>query len=139
MDQRQRDEIVDNSPMVREPGYTGAAAGEGGMDDAGPRMQERTQQVGEQAGQAAIEGVDRAASRVQAAAGKLRECAEGKSGTTAEVGTKAADAIERGARLLRECGARDLVDDVERYVREHPMRALVGAVIGGFVIGRKLR
>lgn len=134
MEQR-RDDIVDNSPMAREPSYTSAATGQGGMDDAG----QRTQQATQQARQKADEGVDRAASGMQSAAEKLRERAEGKSGMTAEVGTKAADTMERGASYLREHDTQEIIDDVERYVREHPMQALAGAVVGGFLIGRILR
>lgn len=137
MDQRQRDEIVDNSPMARQPGAPGGAAAHGGMDDVGQSMQE--QQASHQARQKADEGVDRAASGMQSAAERLRERAEGKSGMTAEVGTKAADTMERGASYLREHDTQEIIDDVERYVREHPMQALAGAVVGGFLIGRILR
>lgn len=138
MEQR-RDDIVDNSPMAREPTYAGATTGQGGVDDAGQRMQERTQEAAEQARQKADEGVDRAAGGMQSAAEKLRERTEGKSGMTAEVGTKAADTMERGATYLREHDTQEIIDDVERYVREHPMQALAGAVVGGFLIGRILR
>jgi ElaB/YqjD/DUF883 family membrane-anchored ribosome-binding protein len=135
MQPRDRDDIVDNSPMGES--YTGRSATREG--DMGEQARERTQQVGEQARERAEQGRERAAGGMASAAEKLREQSEGQSGMRAEVGTKAADTMERGASYLREHDTQEIVDDVEKYVREHPMQALAGAVVGGFIIGRILR
>ena len=34
--------------------------------------------------------------------------------------------------------AEQVMDDIEKYVRNHPMQAVAGAIIGGFILGRVL-
>lgn len=137
MQRRDRDDIVDNSPMTGEP-YAGRSATQD-EGSAGDQARGQAQQVAEQARQKAEEGREKTAGGMQSAAEKLREQSEGQDGMRAEVGTKAADTMERGASYLREHDTQEMVDDVEKYVREHPMQALAGAVVGGFIIGRILR
>ena len=93
-------------------------------------------------GDAAREGIasgkEHAAEGLRSAADRVREHASG-DGMTAQAGGKVADTMERTAGYLHDHEPREIVGDIERYVREHPMRALAGAAIGGFIIGRMLR
>jgi ElaB/YqjD/DUF883 family membrane-anchored ribosome-binding protein len=56
-----------------------------------------------------------------------------------KAGEKVAEGMERSATYLREHSTEDMRGDVERYVREHPMQAMAGALVAGFVLSRILR
>ena len=103
------------------------------------QAQEKVSQAGEKVTEQADAGIDKAAEGLQGAADKLRETAEGGSGVQAQASAKVADTLETASTYLRDNEAADIMDDVEQYVREHPMQALAGAVIGGFVLARVLR
>jgi ElaB/YqjD/DUF883 family membrane-anchored ribosome-binding protein len=122
-------------------GYTQRDAGDiqESARDMGERGKQRAQEIGEKAKERAEAGRERAAGGLESAAGQMRERAEAGEGMTAQVGTKVADQMERTAGYLREHDTSQIFDDVEEYVREHPMQALAGAVVGGFLIGRMLR
>jgi ElaB/YqjD/DUF883 family membrane-anchored ribosome-binding protein len=101
-------------------------------------MKEAAREATDKAKEKADEGIDRAAEGVQGAADKLRDRAERQSGVAADAGTKVADTMERSAEYLREHDTEQILDDLEQYVRKHPVQALAGAVVGGFIIGRLL-
>ncbi len=140
---QRRDEIVDNSPLAGQTGTTTDATGRDINDmqkrDFTSSAQDKATELGDKAQQTADEGMNKAAEGMESAADKLRERAEHSDGMTAEAGTKVADTMEKTAGYLRENDTTAILDDVETYVREHPMQALAGAIIGGFVIGRVLR
>lgn len=151
---QRRDDIVDNSPLSTNTGTTTEAMGRDTSDlqkrdftataqdkatDLGGKAQEKAVELGDKAQEKADEGMNKAAGGMESAADKLRERAEHSDGVTAQAGTKAADAMEKTAGYLREKDTTAVLDDVETYVREHPMQALAGAIVGGFVIGRVLR
>jgi ElaB/YqjD/DUF883 family membrane-anchored ribosome-binding protein len=149
-EQRHRaDEIVDNSPMTQQSGYTPANEMEyrdmSGRDmgdkarDTADTARDKASDLGQKAQHQAEVGKDKAAGGMESAADKLREQASKSDGMTAKAGTKAADTMERSADYLREHDTGEILDDVEQYVKDHPMQAVAGAVIGGFVIGRILR
>jgi ElaB/YqjD/DUF883 family membrane-anchored ribosome-binding protein len=78
----------------------------------------------------AADGMDRAAERLR------QQSPEGAAGAVAE---RTADAAERTATYLREHDTKQMWTDMERYVQEHPMQGVAGALAAGFLIGRMLR
>jgi ElaB/YqjD/DUF883 family membrane-anchored ribosome-binding protein len=85
------------------------------------------------------EGKDKAAGSMESAAEKIREQAENTNGVQAKAGVKVAEGMEKTAGYLKEHDTTEMIDDLEHYVREHPVQALAGAVVGGFLVGRILR
>jgi ElaB/YqjD/DUF883 family membrane-anchored ribosome-binding protein len=116
------------STMVNEddPGMTG-------------RAQEMASNAGQKAQDTADAGISRAAGGLEKAADQMRERVQGDDGTTAQIGTKVADSLERTAGYLREHDSDQIWEDVEAFVKEHPMQAAAGAALAGFVAARMLR
>lgn len=131
-------DIVDNSPMAETAGDAMSDA-ERTARGAVERAQARAHKFGARAQERADAGVDTAAERVATAAGKLRERAGQSSGIPAEAEAKVADTMERTAGYLKEHHSAEILGDLEAYVKAHPMRALAGAVICGFLLGKVLR
>jgi ElaB/YqjD/DUF883 family membrane-anchored ribosome-binding protein len=141
MQRNDRRDIVDDSPMTRQSGYE-PAADYGHTSDAegvGKQARQAATKAREKAQEQAEAGIDTAAEGLSSAADKIRERAAGVDGMPAQAGTKVADTMERTAGYLREHDTNEIVDDLERYVREHPVQAVAGAIVGGFVIGRILK
>jgi ElaB/YqjD/DUF883 family membrane-anchored ribosome-binding protein len=81
----------------------------------------------------------KAAGGMEDTAQKLREQTEGKGGVQAKAGEKVAEGMEKTAGYLRDKDSQQIMDDVEQYVKEHPVQAIAGAVVGGFILARILR
>lgn len=103
------------------------------------QAQQKAAEYGERTRQQVESGKEQAAEGMEQTAGKLRERTQGQDGMQAKVGERAAEGMEKTASYLREHDTNEMVDDVERYVKEHPGQAVLGAVVAGFVIGRILR
>ena len=136
-------DIVDDSPMAKNS-YAPASAGGGGKTATEPasavdKMKDKAPEVMQKAQDKADAGIDTAAGGMESAADKIRERTQGKEGMPAEAGAKVADTMERTAGYLREHDSSEILDDVERFVREHPVQAVAGALVGGFVISRILK
>jgi ElaB/YqjD/DUF883 family membrane-anchored ribosome-binding protein len=101
-------------------------------------VKEKARDTAEMAKDRADEGIDKAAEGMQGAADKLRDRAEQQGGVAADAGVKVADTMERSAEYLREHDTDQIFEDLEQYVRKHPMQAIAGAVVGGFIVGRLL-
>jgi ElaB/YqjD/DUF883 family membrane-anchored ribosome-binding protein len=86
----------------------------------------------------ADQALDKAAGGMESAADTLREKV-GDSGVTGAAGTRLADGMEKTAGYLRDHNTQEILEDLDRYVKEHPTQALIGAVAVGFVIGRMFR
>jgi ElaB/YqjD/DUF883 family membrane-anchored ribosome-binding protein len=102
------------------------------------QVKDKASEYGEKAQEQVEAGKDMAAERMESAATVIREKA-GQSGLPAEAGEKLATGMEKTAGYLREHDTTQMMDDLETYVRSHPMKALAGAIFAGFVIGRVLR
>ena len=134
-----------------QPAGSTTGYGETGSSDSGEqsdgsgsqqvmqKAQEKASEFGQKAQEQADMGLDKAAGTVDRAATQLRERAQQQGGVQAEVGTKVADGLDKTAGYLQEHDTAEIMDDVERYVREHPLQAMAGAVVGGFVLARILR
>jgi ElaB/YqjD/DUF883 family membrane-anchored ribosome-binding protein len=116
------------------------------MDRAREQADEMKEQAGEQfntvreqAGEQMEHGRERMAEGAQTAADRMRGEAEDRGGVQGKVGLKAADTMESAAGYLRDHKTDEIWADVERYARDHPMHAVGGAVLAGFVLGRILR
>ena len=141
MQDRDRD-IVDNSPMGR--------AGRGRVDETMDQaqrsgtqsrqdMSQKATEFTEKTREKADEGMQKAAGTMDETAQKLRDRTEDKGGVQAKAGEKMAEGMEKTAGYLREKDTQQIMDDVEQYVREHPVQAVAGALVGGFLIARILR
>jgi ElaB/YqjD/DUF883 family membrane-anchored ribosome-binding protein len=84
-------------------------------------------------------GRERLAEGASAAAERVRDEAESRGGIQAKVGLKAADSMEQAAGYLRDHETAEMWADFEKYAKEHPMQAVGGAVVAGFLLGRILR
>jgi ElaB/YqjD/DUF883 family membrane-anchored ribosome-binding protein len=82
---------------------------------------------------------EQAASGVEKAAEKVRDQLGQKEGLPGQAGVKMADTMESTATYIRDHTTDEMMGDVERLVREHPVQAIAGAIFAGFVIGRVLR
>ncbi|MEZ4503949.1 MAG: hypothetical protein R3C39_15100 [Dehalococcoidia bacterium] len=76
--------------------------------------------------------IDQAAERIDAAGDSL-------PGPLSDGATMASHGVERSAEYVRSHTSSDMVEDVESYVREHPVQGVAMAVAAGFVIGRVLK
>jgi hypothetical protein len=75
----------------------------------------------------------------QAAAGIDRAAEMAREKVPGELGTKVANTMEKTAGYLREHDSGELWEDVEQYVRQHPMQATMTAAFAGFLVARILR
>lgn len=128
--------IVDDSPMAYKEMTEEAGAGTKSTADA---ARDKATEIGEKAQDRADAGIDKAAGGLESAAQKLKERTQEADGMPAQAGTKVAEGMEKTAGYLREHDTSAILDDVETYVKEHPMQAVAGAVVGGFLISRILR
>jgi hypothetical protein len=79
---------------------------------------------------------DQAAGGLEHAAQVAHQRATGSAGIPAEAGTKVANAMEDTAQYFRTHDTNHIWGEVASYARSHPIRALAGAVVGGFVLGK---
>ena len=128
--------IVDDSPMAYQDMTEEAGDGAKG---AANTAREKASMIGDKAQDRADAGIDKAAGSLASAAQKLKERAGDADGLSAEAGARVAGGMDKAAGYLRERDTSAILDDVQAFVKEHPMRAVVGAVVGGFLISRILR
>jgi hypothetical protein len=141
------------SEQNREPGWPDKEPGTGTADDFERRRQEaedRTLEYAEGAKAKAGEyaekardqveaGREQAASSMNRMADAVRERTADSSGVAGQAGAKVAESMESAAGYLREHNTSDIWSDVESYAKGHPGKALAGAVVAGFLMGRLLR
>jgi len=100
---------------------------------------QKAEEVGQQARERAEQGKEATASGLDTAADQIRERIGQGEGTAAQAGTKVADKLENTATYLREHETGEMWHDFERYVKDHPVQAAVGALAAGFFVGRMMR
>jgi ElaB/YqjD/DUF883 family membrane-anchored ribosome-binding protein len=84
-------------------------------------------------------GRESTAGALDRAAEMVKDRAEGSSGMPAAAADRAADGMQAAAGYLHEHDTAEIWDDVERYVRDHPMQSVAAAVATGILVGRILR
>jgi hypothetical protein len=102
------------------------------------KVTETAAQYGEKAQEQLEKGKDEAAARMESAADVIRQKTE-TGPIPAEAGVKVDEGMESAASYLREHDTSEIWNDMERYVKEHPSQAMVGAIFAGFLLGRMLR
>jgi ElaB/YqjD/DUF883 family membrane-anchored ribosome-binding protein len=112
---------------------------EGKGDQAVNDAKEKAKDAGRKIQEQADAGRESAGEGLGTAAEKIRQKSQEQDGMAAEAGSKIAEGMDQTATYLKEHDTGEMVDDLERYIRQHPMQAVAGAVAAGFVIGRILR
>ena len=123
---------------------TDAATEKAGGDGEG-RLGQAEAKVGEVLGQArdaatnlAESGRTGAADALEGAAGRLEGAASGE-GSTSQVADRTAEGMHAAAGYLQDHDTSEVLNDVEQFVKTHPMQSVLVAVAAGLVIGRALR
>ena len=96
-------------------------------------------QAREKATEVVEEARERSAERVLTAAGTVREKVAGAGGVPETAGIRIADGMEKTATYMRQNDTGTILHDAVQYVREHPKRSIVAAVVVGFILGRIFR
>ena len=111
------------------------------MADAANRAQEQAKRYGQRAMDAVESGRESAAKGLDNAASGIRSKADSLPGgaEVSRFARRAADRIGGAAQYLREHEVKDMMSEVESFVKEHPAQALLGAVVVGFLAGRSMR
>jgi ElaB/YqjD/DUF883 family membrane-anchored ribosome-binding protein len=50
-----------------------------------------------------------------------------------------ADTLDATAQYLRDHQVKDMMSDVQSFIKAHPAQALIGAAVVGFLAGRSIR
>lgn len=115
------------------------AAGAAAVDQAQDLAHDLAPMAREKAYTAAESGREGAASAFESAADKLDDRVAHSDGMPAKAAGRAAEGMHAAAGYLEQHDTTEIVDDVEQYVRAHPVRSLSAAVAAGFIVGRILR
>lgn len=152
------DEIQTNSPRAAEDsrrenaggnnsGWTsqeGDGIGQSGSTTGGMKqvVDQGKEQIGDGIGKAQEQldaGLEAASEPLSDMATKLREKAGTSDGVPQQAGVKVAEGMETAASYLKEHSSEEIMQDLEVFVKEHPLQALGGAVFAGFLFGRLIR
>ena len=109
--------------------------------DAAGRAQETAKRYGQRAMDAVESGRQSAASTLDDAASGIRAKADSLPGgaDVSKFARRAADKIGGAAQYLRDHEVKDMMSEVQDFIKEHPAQALIGAVVVGFLAGRSMR
>lgn len=111
-------------------------------DKAKGMMNDGKQKADEMAGMAherADQGVDKAADAMDKGAEMLRERGEQQGGTVGSVAGTAADAMETAGSYLHDTNTGEMMDQVEAYIRKNPTQSLLVAAGIGFVLAKAFK
>lgn len=106
---------------------------------AGETASEAKSAFGEKLNSGADAGMNKAADGLGSAAEKMRTRAEEDEGVRATVEVKAAEAMDKTADFLKTHDSKELIADLEEFVKAHPLQAAAGALAAGYVIGKIVR
>jgi ElaB/YqjD/DUF883 family membrane-anchored ribosome-binding protein len=86
-------------------------------------------------------GRESAATSLDSAASGIRAKADSLPGgpDVSRFARRAADKIGGAAQYLRDHEVKDMMSEVQSFVKEHPAQALLGAAVIGFLAGRARR
>ena len=131
-----------SQPSTYQPsssGYSSPMRDGSGQQGMAEQAKEKASEYGEKAQEQAEQAKDQAADGMERAAEALRERSGSMEGAPAQASLKVAEGMETASTYLKEHNTTEMWSDVERYAKEHPGKALAGAVVTGFVLGRILR
>jgi ElaB/YqjD/DUF883 family membrane-anchored ribosome-binding protein len=111
------------------------------VTDAAARAQNQAAKYGQKAVDAVDASRDSAASTLDSAAAGIRANADSLPGGRAvgQFANQAADKLGSTAQYLREHEVKDMMSDLEGFIKAHPAQALLGAAVVGFLAGRSMR
>ena len=109
--------------------------------DAAARAKDQAAKYGQKAMEAVESSRESAASTLDSAAAGIRSKAESLPGgpQVGQFANQAADKLGATAQYLREHEVKDMMSEVESFIKAHPTQALLGAVVVGFLAGRGMR
>lgn len=102
------------------------------------KAEELAPQARDRAYQATESGRESGAGALDQAASGLEERAS-SGGVTGMAAERTAEGMHSAAGYLKDHETSEIWDDVEQYVRTHPVQAVAAAVVTGIVVGRVLR
>ncbi len=113
----------------------------GTLSDSADQVQEQAAKYGRKAVDAMDSQRTSAASGLKSAAAGLHAKADELPGGRAlsDFAHQAADRMDATGEYLRAHDVRDIAGDVEGFVKTHPMQAIIGAAVVGFLAGRAAR
>jgi ElaB/YqjD/DUF883 family membrane-anchored ribosome-binding protein len=106
-------------------------------NEAGQKT-DQVQNKAEDAKARAEQGKEQAASGIGKAADQMRSRSQEQGGAAGQFGEKVADQLDKTSQYLHEHDTDEMMHDFQDYVRHHPMQAVVGATITGFLLARIL-
>jgi ElaB/YqjD/DUF883 family membrane-anchored ribosome-binding protein len=124
------------SSTTSQQSQTGETGAEEQAKEYAEQAKNKASEMADEGKKRAEAGKDQAASSLERAAQVTHERVAGSEGMPAQAGTKVADVMEDTAKYLRTHDTNEIWRDVESYARSHPVQALAGAVVGGFVLGK---
>ncbi len=83
-------------------------------------------------------GFERAGSAIDDGADKLKDGIRHTTDGVKSAGKRVSNVIGQSSEYFRANGAKDIIDDVEGLVKEHPGKALLAVAAIGFLLGRSL-
>jgi ElaB/YqjD/DUF883 family membrane-anchored ribosome-binding protein len=109
--------------------------------DAAARAQDQAVKYGRRAVDAVDASRESAASTLDSAAAGIRAKADTLPGgrQVGQFAHQTADKLGATAQYLREHEVKDMMSEVESFIKAHPAQALLGAAVVGFLAGRSMR
>ena len=107
--------------------------------DVADKAQEKVSDYGSKLHEQADVNIDRAADGLEKAAEEMRSRMGDKGGVQSQVGTRVADSLDKTSQYLRDHQAEDIWNDMEHFVKEHPIQAAVTAAFAGFMVARMMK
>jgi ElaB/YqjD/DUF883 family membrane-anchored ribosome-binding protein len=113
--------------------------------DMAKEAADRAQDQAAKFGQKAVEAIDSrrtgAASGLENAAAGIHSKADSLPGGEKVSGFahQAADTMSGTAQYLRDHDVKDMASDLQKFVENHPLPAIIGAAVVGFLAGRAAR
>ena len=111
------------------------------VSNAAARVQDQAAKYGQKAVEVVDASRDSAAYSLESAAAGIRAKAESLPGgrQVGEFARQTADKLGETAEYLREHEVKDMMSDFQSFIKAHPVQALIGAVVVGFLAGRSMR
>jgi hypothetical protein len=129
------DQAGDTLPADR-PASTDVPQGPSTRTRRYDQARERASAMSHKAQQRAEQGKEKAATGMHRAADRIRERGSGSEGLAGQASSKAANGMDKAADYLKDHNTDEMLKDAERYAKEHPGQAIVGAVVAGFLLGK---
>lgn len=135
-------ELDKKSKQAEDKLYEGLNKADDMANDAQSKLYDGLDKADEMANKAqgrADEGMDKAADAMDRGADMLRERGNQQGGTVGQVAGTAADAMESAGAYLHDSNTGEMMDQVEAYIRKNPTQSLLIAAGVGFVLAKAFK